>query len=193
MKHAYLKVLTAYFLLAFILPLSGMVVSGVEAPGITDTWLGGEPDGTKAILNDLATYESPMLITGISVINWGEVLNLNGGIYNGTGVVNYGPDGGYITSHLTGVELTKSNVSAPICCLIGVSLDGTVSSVVTSADLDFSTSATTDYLTISLELNRIFFIGDGLTSTDIQQGIIVPESITKLFIGVMNSYGWCNN
>lgn len=50
-----------------------------------------------------------------------------------------------------------------------------------------------DFLTLSPQLKRVFFIGDGRTRRGDIQKFIVPSGATRLYIGIMDGYEWNNN
>jgi PEP-CTERM motif len=192
MKRVYLTVLVVCCAFSFIIPAYGVVIT---VPGTSDPWLAGEPDGTSASFGDTAPAQSPVLVTGISGKEWVEVSNVSGLVNYVSGGGGYSPDGGTgdIINHMTGAELSKSDIWAPTCSLLGVFLDDMIPSGFSPPQLVFGSQAAMDYLTISPKLNQVFFIGDGLTSTNIQQRIFVPEGATRLFLGTMDGYGWYDN
>jgi hypothetical protein len=57
----------------------------------------------------------------------------------------------------------------------------------------FDTPASRDYLSFSPALKASFFIGNGLTSTAQPQSVIAPAGATRLFLGIMDGYGWYSN
>jgi hypothetical protein len=57
----------------------------------------------------------------------------------------------------------------------------------------FDTPASRNYLSLSPVVKATFFIGDGLTSTGQPQTVIAPAGATRLFLGVMDGYGWYSN
>jgi Flp pilus assembly protein TadG len=180
-------------------------------------WLAGMPNGTLANPNpppsgsrrDKAgpytdpngvyhpTGESPNQLTGLTLVP-GEALAFDaiaGTGTNGSGQAVVGPDGNasWILSNDAGAENGKSNLTAPINSVVGVFLDDNVPSGTTPANLDFTTPASRDFTTLSPQLRQMFFLGDGLTSTGVQQKFIVPPGATRLFIGKMDGYEWNNN
>lgn len=46
---------------------------------------------------------------------------------------------------------------------------------------------------LSPQIQQVFFIGDGLTSGDVTQQFLIPDSATRLFLGTMDGFGWYNN
>lgn len=183
----------------------------------SNLWLAGMPNGTLAnptpssssIRRDQAgpytdsngvfhpTGESPTQLTGVTLVP-GNTMSFDSVVGTGTNGPTQtvvGPDGnaGQVLSNAAGAEHGKSNLNAPINAVIGVFLDDSVPSGAIPPNLDFSTPASRDFTTLSPELRQPFFIGDGLTSTGVQQQFTVPPGATRLFIGKMDGYEWNNN
>jgi Flp pilus assembly protein TadG len=197
---------------AWYAPIDVNVTLGASA----NPWLAGMPNGTLAnptppsgSRRDRAgpytdskgvfhpTGESPAALTGITLVP-GEALTfdaISGTGTNGSGLTVVGPDGntGQILSNDAGAEHGKSNITAPINAVIGVFLDDSVPSGTTPPNLNFSTAASRDFETLSPKLRQMFFLGDGKTSTGVQQQFVVPPGATRLFIGKMDGYEWNNN
>ncbi len=164
-------------------------------PGTSDPWLAGMPDGSTASSGDVAPAQSPILFSDFP-IGSGTILQ-----WSASGIVGHpgdpaGPDGAtsVITPHLTGAENGISNITVPIDSLLGVFLGPNQPNLTTAPSaLDFTTSASRDYFTLTPALQQVFFMGDGLTSGVIQQTIISPSGATRLFLGTMDGFGWFNN
>jgi len=164
-------------------------------PGTSDPWLAGMPDGSTASTGDLAPGQSPVNVLSIPIVP-GQHL-----VWSASGIVGHpgddaGPDGapGGIYPHFDGAQNGISTITAPIDSLLGVFLgasqpDGSAAPV----GLDFSSSASWDYLSLAPTLKQVFFMGDGRTSGNAIQEIIVPAGATRLFLGTMDGYGWWNN
>jgi hypothetical protein len=193
-------------LLSLTLLIPTVFAVTVNVPGTSDLWLAGMPNGTAASVDDSAPGQSPLLVTGISITG-GSAYS-----FQATGLVsvgpseNYtGPDGGLsdpslgATPHLItifnpGAENGIGNILAPYSALIGVFLgNGQPNLNPAPGTLDFSTSASLDYLTLSPQLQQPFFIGDGVTSLSAVQQVIAPAGATRLFLGTMDGYGWYDN
>ena len=160
-------------------------------PGTSDPWLAGMPAGSNASITDFAPGQSPL-----PVAIPGNVLTFSaiGAVSNGPCCGLVGPDGGGVTSHLTGAENGISDILAPINSLLGIFLDASQPNLsLAPGALDFSTPASQDYLALSPGLKQVFFIGDGLTSGNIAQQVIVPAGATRLFLGTMDGFEWINN
>jgi hypothetical protein len=174
----------------------------VTVPGTSDPWLAGMPNGSTASIVDSAPAESPVLVAGLTITG-GVVytFSASGLVANDPTYPSYGPDGWTtnITTHYINYTTSSSqngiaNISAPFDALIGIFLGPSQPNLNPTPDaLDFSTSASQNYLTLSPELQQPFYIGDGLTSSEIVQQVIAPAGATRLFLGTMDSQGWSNN
>jgi len=189
-------VLTAC-LISILAPAASAGVATVVVPGTSDPWLAGMPDGSTASLEDSAPAQSPVEVLGLNYAAGGVLtFSVTGSVNYAGGVPTDPPDGdtGYITPHATGAENGMSDVSAPVDALMGVFLGPAQPSLSPApSTLDFSTAASQNYLTLSPLLQQVFFIGDGLTSTNVVQQIVIPVGATRFFLGSMDGYGWDNN
>jgi hypothetical protein len=166
----------------------------ITVPGTSDPWLAGMPDGSTASTTDSAPGQSPVLV-GIAITS-GMTLQ-----WTASGLVGHpmdlaGPDGAtWLSSysHDAGAQNGISNITVPIDSLLGVFL-GTDQPSLTAAPsaLNFSSSASRDYLTLTPALKQVFFMGDGLSGS-IAQSITAPNGATRLFLGTMDGYEWINN
>jgi Flp pilus assembly protein TadG len=88
-----------------------------------------------------------------------------------------------------------ADATMPGDSLVGVFLDANVPDTDGAAPspLDFSTSAEQNYTTISPQLRQPFYIGNGQTSTNAQQSIIVPSGATRFFLATKDGHEWSNN
>jgi hypothetical protein len=166
----------------------------LNVPGTADIYLAGMPNGSTASGTDSAPGQSPFLVPNLALTG-GEALMVSVpvGAVNDSISNTSTPDGnGSFTNHTATAQNGISDIVAPAGALIGVFLgpdqpDGTAP----PSSLDFSSAGNVnggiDYATLSPELQQVFFIGDGRTSTgDIQQ-IVVPQGATRLYLGVMAS------
>jgi hypothetical protein len=172
----------------------------ITVPGTSDPWLAGMPDGTTSPGGDSAPAESPVLVTGITIAGGAAyTFSASGGVSVDPRLDLYpltGPDGAAIdpSSHVGGAENGIANVTVPLDALIGVFLGSTQPSLNPAPGaLDFSTSASQNYLSLSPELQQPFFIGDGLTSSGIVQQVIAPAGATRLYLGMMDPQGYFND
>jgi Flp pilus assembly protein TadG len=58
---------------------------------------------------------------------------------------------------------------------------------------DFSTQSERDYTTYAPQLQQVFYVGTGTTSTGAQQSFTVPTGATQLYLGTMDGWEWSNN
>jgi hypothetical protein len=85
-------------------------------------------------------------------------------------------------------------MKAPLNALVGVFLgDADPSNATAPAMLPFGEQAERDYVTISPQLGQVFFIGDGKGADGKYQTVVVPDGVTKLYFGIMDSFEWNNN
>src|SRR5262245_48151539 len=155
-------------------------------------------DGSTASSGDVAPAQSPAQVIGLPITPY-SVLQVSA-----TGLVRWNPNQPYwppdgqtdlITTHLdVGAENGISDVTMPANALLGVFLGPSRPdrSPAPSAP-DFSTPASRDYLTVAPQLKQVFFIGDGRTSANIVQRVIVPVGATRLFLGTMDGRRWYTN
>jgi hypothetical protein len=166
----------------------------VTVPGTSDPWLAGMPNGSTASSGDTAPAQSPILVSGFA-LNAGEYLNFTatGGTHFGPGPLSP-PDGGIVDHHHAGAQNGLSDVTAPADALMGVFLSASQPNLTAApAALNFSTSVSRDFVTLSPLLKQVFFIGDGRTSAGVRQLFQVPSGATRLFLGTMDGEGWFNN
>jgi hypothetical protein len=174
-------------------------------PGTANLYLSGLPSGMTSTFGDTTFNASPVQVSGVP-ITAGTILNFSatGGVNNDPAAALQAPDGnaGGIVSHADENERPGfaengiASFTAPINSLIGVFLGS--SSPTTSAAptaLDFSTSASRAYSSLSPLLKQVFYIGDGLTGTGTgaRQSIVVPVGATRLFLGTADGIEWNNN
>jgi hypothetical protein len=195
MKPAYRIIVAVCVLLIFALSAHAVDVS---VPGTSDPWLAGMPNGSGASWYDYAPAQSPVLV-GITIVPGTSYF------FSATGLVDHGltppvlcgPDGDLadlIQTHWTGAENGISNTNVPYNCLLGVFLGPDQPNLSGAPPtLDFTSSASRDYLTLSPLLKQTFFIGDGLTDSAIRQSVIAPPGATRLYLGTMDIYEWSNN
>jgi hypothetical protein len=154
-------------------------------------------NGATASGGDTAPDESPFEVTGIELVAGMRLsFTATGQVANSPTRPFAGPDGNttIVSTHAVGEENGISSATAMRDALVGVFL-GPQSPNLTPAPplLDFSTQIARDYLTLEPALKQVFFIGDGLTtSNDIQQ-VIVPPGATRLFLGPMDGSRWNDN
>ena len=189
------------FLAAVIVSIgvAGHVRAAQVVSGTSDPWLAGMPDGSTASGPDSAPNQSPSLVTGQTIAPGMQLMfSATGLVANAAGYALVGPDGGSFTFHQDGGQNGISDVNAPFNALLGVFLDATQPSLsALPATLDFSAGGNVaggiNYTSLAPDLRQVFFIGDGLTATSVQQIVVVPSGATRLFLGTMDSFEWINN
>jgi PEP-CTERM motif len=175
---------------------AGSVV--VVVPGTSDPWLAGMPNGSTASGGDVAPAQSPVLVPGILDPAGSPMTFSASGLVANTSLPSDldPPDGrtSDVISHDAGAQNGISNIFAPINSLLGIFLGpGQPDTTPEPPGLMFDTPNTRDYLTLSPMLKQVFFIGDGHTSTNQVQQIIIPVGATRLFLGTMDGSEWSNN
>lgn len=201
--------LVATALLCFSNPVSATVVNvtidGGDAiflagrtdltiPPASDPWPGGMIRHSGPTPEEIVETLPPILS-----VSPGDVIRALdpavGGIsfYNGFGPPLFGPDGGAggITdlSPFGGISGFLSDGQGP---LVGVFLDNSIPTSGAPARIDFTaaTGIGTDFLSVTPDLGQVFFIGDGLTSTNVFQEFIAPTGATRLALGIPDGFGF---
>ena len=180
----------------------------ISVSGGADPWLAGMPSGTTANFTnqgwtDKCPGNSPTKATGITITS-GAILNFtfSGAVSYYPGTQPFDPDGdpswiinNYYAGQNGGSEHGIADLYAPLTSTIGVFLDGSQpDSSAAPAVLDFSTSASRDFGSISPKLKQPFFIGNGLRADGVtQQSFVLPAGATRLYIGVMDGQQWSDN
>jgi Flp pilus assembly protein TadG len=105
------------------------------------------------------------------------------------------PQGSVTTS---GSEHGISNIATPINSVVGVFLNTSGGQVpddqgTPPPGLDFATQTERDYTSLEPDLRQSFYVGNGQTSSGVQQTIVVPANATTLFLGTMDGHEWSNN
>jgi hypothetical protein len=196
-----MKLMITYILAIMLLSHAAQAVT-IIVPGTSDPWLAGMPDGSIDPATDeypasSAPGQSPVLVSGI-LISPGIAYSFSGSgaVSNDPYKPQYGLDGNLydIVPHAAGAQNGIAGLTAPNSALIGIFLGpGQPDLGVAPSALDFTSSASRDYLTLYPVLQQPFFIGDGLTSqADIQQ-VVAPTGATRLFLGTMDGVDWSNN
>lgn len=189
-------------------PASATVID-VTLRGSDAIWLAGRTDLTIPPASDpwpggLIRHSSPTpeeiqetMPPGFS-ISGGDVIRVLdpavGGIsfFNGFGGTVYGPDGNGVpgSSSITSFGGISGYLGTQ-GALVGVFLDNAIPNGTAPATLNFSTAGLgVDFLTLSPQLGQVFYIGNGVTSTNAVQEFIAPISATRLFIGITDAFGF---
>ena len=206
MKYYSLLLATIFSLASFTTSASviNTVIDGSDA-----IWLAGRtdltiPDASAAWPGGLIRHSNPTpeeiqetLPPGFSAAA-GDVIRVLdpaiGGIsfFNGYGGTFYGPDGNGTPgsssiSSFGGISGYLGTQGA----LVGLFLDDDVPDGTAPATLDFSTSGLgVDFTTLSPDLGQVFFIGNGVTSSNIFQEFIAPTGTTRFFVGITDAFGF---
>ncbi|WP_457576326.1 PEP-CTERM sorting domain-containing protein [Desulfomarina sp.] len=117
-----------------------------------------------------------------------------GGIsfYNGFGGTVYGPDGNGSpgVSHISSFGGISGYIGTQ-GALVGLFLNDDIPNGAAPATLDFSNSGLgVDFLTLSPGLGQVFFIGNGVTSSNDFQEFYAPVGATRLFLGITDAFGF---
>jgi len=182
--------------LGFTFLANAAIAEIVQVPGRADPWLAGMTNGSVARRGDSAPAESPVPITAAPIESHATyAFSASGSVNHGSTLPFSPPDGeDNITSHHLGAENGIADLAAPYCSLIGVFLGSDQPDQGPApAPLNFGIPADRDYLELAPALKQPFFIGDGLTSSGAVQQVIAPIGATRLFLGVMDQYGWSDN
>ena len=167
-------------------------------PGPANVWLASQPAGITTASGDASPAQSPRQLIDQPVFNSDELhFTVSGTVNLGSGG-SIGPDGdasNIVCSPASQGENSIAHLCAPRGALIGVFVSGVTPTpgAAGPAGLDFSTAASRDYAYILPLLNQPFFIGDGHTSANASQKILVPGGATRLFLGAMDSGLWSDN
>jgi hypothetical protein len=182
-----------------IVTTTGQSATGqATVTGKANVWFGGLPSSATAARSGDVTYAStcPAIeFTAFQISGGGEIAFNATGTLSNTGGGGNAPDGntGSIQRNETNNLGGKSNIRAPLNSLIGVFLsDDDPAQTAAPSELDFSSSASRNYTTLSPQLKQTFYIGDGQANGQ-QQTIAVPAGATRLYMGSMDPYGWHNN
>lgn len=172
----------------------------ITVPATSDPWLAGMPNGTTSAPGDSAPAESPTLVTGVAITGGVNLyFSASGGVsvdprlnlYPLTGPVGWISDP---TAHANGTENDIANVTVPLEALIGVFLGPTQPNLNPAPNaLDFFTTTSLNYLSLSPALQQPFYIGDGQTASGIEQQVVVPAGATRLYLGMMDPGGYNND
>ncbi len=206
------RVVASVGLLVWLLSTVSAQTSWVYVPGTADPWLAGMPNGSTASDNttptnpDVAPAQSPVLVTDLTLVPGDSLYFQVGwwGVAVGPGGSNCGARSGDgcmttpATSHLQGAENGLSDVTAPFQALMGVFLgDERPDLSPAPSALSFPYESTWKFRTLAPELKQVFFIGDGQIGQPPNPGgwqmFVVPAGATRLYLGIMDSWGWFNN
>ena len=161
-------------------------------------WLAGMPDGSTVDAYDdntqgcVAPENSPKSISSIPIVPGGSLyFRQTTGTTSYSNASNYGPDGqtDWIVRQRAANGINPT--SAPLNCLVGIFLDDRApNTYAAAAELDFSTSTSRDFTSLSPKIKQVFFIGDGLDSQGRLQEFKVPTGATRFYMALMDEKGW---
>lgn len=199
---------------AFITPID---VTG-DISSAANPWLAGMPNGTVANPNnphhnpDIAGKSnpnagylnpSPTLISNLplqpgTAITFASVSGFSNNDNDWDPIYDPDGNGSWVVhnrySSSGGTEHGMSDLYAPINAVVGVFLDDNAPNMTSPPPtLNFSSEASRDFNTLSPQLKQVFFIGDGVNSSEDVQQFIIPSGATRLYIGQMDEYEWNNN
>lgn len=173
-------------------------MQSVTVNGLSCLWLAGMPNGAVVSAYDgnwqdtTAPTSSPFQVTGVPLtagqsIYFRDFQGTTG--YAGVTGLDAEGDTGWIVTQQSANGINST--SAPIGSLVGVFLDSSVpSGSSAAASLNFSSSTSRDFSTLSPALKQVFFIGDGVNSSGKLQAFVVPTGATRLYLGIMDEKGW---
>jgi hypothetical protein len=174
----------------------------VVVPATTDIWLAGQPNGASVSgyfspPSDTAPANSPVAIsvTGGDTLTFSATDSPGGVSVDGSNFdttpdagATYADEFGFSSGPVNGISLAH----LPADALVGVFVAAGGPSGTTPSALDFTSNGIgTDFITLSPDLDQLFFIGDGLTGTgtgSIQQ-FNAPVGAATLYLAVADSVG----
>lgn len=167
----------------------------VKVPANTDIWLAGMPERSKAGLYDVAPKQSPIEITGLATNeNLSFEFFAEGRVTHDPKLPFSGPDGNEAFIATKTEEHGIGKLTAPMESLIGVFLTDAAPEGSTPPPWHgFRHAEQRDYLVLTPELRQPFFIGDGRSSKGEVQRIVAPAGAMRLYLGVMDEWGWFDN
>lgn len=167
----------------------------VRVPATANPYLAGMPAGTKVGDGDRAPEQSPVLVDLSLMDAVAVTFAVSGGMEHQPGCPPFcdRPDGADVTRHMDGPENGISNIVAPYDSLLGVFLDDARPDKSRAPrTLDFE-SIGMKFLSLSPQLQQLFFIGSGKTKKGEARRYLVPKGATRLFLGTMDFREWNNN
>jgi hypothetical protein len=164
----------------------------VRVPATANPYLAGMPNGTKASLEDTAPRQSPILVN-LSLVDAVAVSFVASGGTNHVPACPpqcYPPDGSSVVAR-HGSENGISDAAFPHDSLLGVFLDDDrPNGTRAPRGLGFGSIGT---VSLSPQLKQVFFIGAGTAKQRVARRYLIPKGDTRLYLGVMDGYGWNNN
>jgi hypothetical protein len=191
-----------------IAEMVGLVNVDQQVAATANPFLAGMPAGSVASVNnphnspDYAGTTSDPKQSPIKVnlsLKPGEYLtfdSISGDARHDPNLADYQPDGDLsdIGHNTNGSENGIGDVTAPINALVGVFLsDDQPNLTKAPGSLNFSTYNSRNFTSLEPQIKQIFFIGDGLNDSGVQQQFKVPPGATRLFIATWDFFEWNNN
>jgi hypothetical protein len=188
---------TSFDVTAVSIAARGHVIAPtVQANG--SPWLAGMPAGSTVPATGgnptpaTAPQNAPGVVSGVPINPGGHLFfrNTSGSTsYEGSGT--FGPDGNtdWIVQQagVNGINTT----AAPLNALVGIFLDDNKpSQTAMNASLDFSTTTSRNFTSLSPKLKQVFFVGDGVNDSGQLQDFVVPPGATRFYLGIMDEKGW---
>jgi hypothetical protein len=203
--------IAGYVLLSLLPASANAQTVGVNVPGTASPWLAGMPDGTPGVPipppfsgSDSAPGQSPALAIGL-ILGVDRYLTFaTSGQAGHAGGVETDAEGRLAFMISTGQDFESPNpvifqewngisgARAPLNALMGVFLDDSVPNLSPAPPfLNFENNR--NYLTLSPLLKQAFFVGNGMTDANVLQKVHVPIGATRLYLGIMDGFGWHDN
>jgi hypothetical protein len=161
-------------------------------PPANEGWPGGLLRHTNPTPEEILETLPPIIsISGGDVIRVADPAVGGVSFFNGFGAPFFGPDG----NGSSGSNLTSfggiSGYLGPQGPLVGVFLDDDVPDTGAPATLDFTgTGLGTDFTSLTPALGQVFYIGDGVTSTNVFQEFTAPSGATRLALGIPDGFAF---
>ncbi len=190
------------------------------APAKGNLWLAGMPDGTVTqnlqpgnphrwdTAGSAANRQSPQAVTTPAMVTAGNSISFDGvqgsATYDGGNPLGADGNSGYLVCHgststnyasaLATPDNGIANIRAPIGSLIAVFMNDSVpTSTAAPAALDFTTTTSRDFQSLSPQLKQPFFIGNGRRSDGTVQQFVIPAGATRMYVGMMDAWQWNDN
>jgi hypothetical protein len=175
----------AVLVTAIVGSFAAQAEASILVPGTANPYLAGQPSGTPCCDGDSAPAESPVLALSGSL--GGDTLT-----FAATGGVSYGP--GPLAPSADGWPGDVFNMTADYGTGISGPM-GVIGSSVPSGPAPAQLDDGMSFTSLAPGLDQIFWIGDGLTGTGTGsvQSFLAPSGATRLYLGVVDGFGWYNN
>ncbi len=176
-----------------------MTIDAIDCPWLAGVAAGGKVSDYTYHRTMYAPQYSPAEVTGIPVVP-GQTIYFrdNSGTTGDTSTGNtYGLDGDLTRTTIAQAAANHINTTtAPLNALMGIFLNNKDPRYNSqpSNQPNFSSSSSRDFTTLSPGIQQVFFIGDGMNSSKVLQGFVVPPGATRLYLGVQDETAfWSDN